>query len=199
MNKIKPVYTLPDEMDRLSGLLQPNSCEECTHIKNVENYNWYQLGDFSTNADCAKLGQRVSSHVGTCSAFRMPILAHVWRIWQRLVTCCVNIYWWIIYRCVTKHKYHIVQTGLKPGYCDPGERLLAAIFTEVTDFVANNNHWDWEESEGHTIAWKAFQHADEFGNGYLTALNAGETTESDDYLAMRYAKKVIDNYRYMWY
>ena len=68
-----------------------------------------------------------------------------------------NLKWNILHRFHPKHRYHMVPTGLKPGYYDPDTLIFNATFTLLTEFVENNIKWDrvdWEgDDEGHRKAW----------------------------------------------
>lgn len=50
-----------------------------------------------------------------------------------------DLYWAIKHRIIPKHKYHIIRTGLKPGYYDPDTRILHCIFSEVYNWAEYNN------------------------------------------------------------
>jgi len=118
-----------------------------------------------------------------------------------LKTWWSDTYWWFIHRLVPKHRYHVVDTGLPPGYYDPDIRLLAGIFNEVHKFVANN-HWDWTQTEQHRMAWQVLKAADAYGQEYMRlrteCVTFEEETEANN-KAVRHAKKVLDNVRSMWY
>ena len=52
-----------------------------------------------------------------------------------------NILYWFKYRLVKKHKYHLVDTKLSPGYYDYDTRLLHATFSLFVEFVEEQNQW----------------------------------------------------------
>jgi len=64
-----------------------------------------------------------------------------------------NVKMWVIYRTISR--YHIIHTGLKPGYYDPGERILHGMFytfvhsfyPEWKRFVAMGLDADYELSQ----------------------------------------------------
>jgi hypothetical protein len=68
-----------------------------------------------------------------------------------------NLKWKILHRFHPKHRYHVVDTGLEPGYYDPCTQIFASNFQLLCDFVDNNVKWDridWEGDEAHVAAWK---------------------------------------------
>lgn len=46
-----------------------------------------------------------------------------------------NIKYWFMYRFHPKHQYHIVKTGLKPGYYDIDIRMERAMISLLIEFV----------------------------------------------------------------
>ncbi len=55
--------------------------------------------------------------------------------------------WWVKYRVIPKHKYHMLNLGTKPGYSDVCERLIHANFQLLKEFVEKENpleeiNWD---------------------------------------------------------
>jgi hypothetical protein len=43
-----------------------------------------------------------------------------------------------------QHRYHILQTGLHPGYHDPNKQITCALFKSVCDFLdATDDFIDW--------------------------------------------------------
>lgn len=44
--------------------------------------------------------------------------------------------WWLKYRLLPKHQYHLVRTGLEPGYHDYDERMLHAAMALLCKYVA---------------------------------------------------------------
>ncbi len=46
-----------------------------------------------------------------------------------------DIRYWFVYRLIPKHKYHLVETGLKPNYHEIDTRMLHANFNMLKDFV----------------------------------------------------------------
>ncbi len=60
-----------------------------------------------------------------------------WTPWwfDRIVFKIDDASWWLIYRFNRNHQYHIIRTGLKPGYYDTDDLLEAAILTLFFRFV----------------------------------------------------------------
>jgi len=58
-----------------------------------------------------------------------------------------DIKWWFLHRFHPKYRYHIIKTGLKPGYYDSDSRILRACFGELNNFVENcADKIDWRSS-----------------------------------------------------
>ena len=199
MTKPKPVYTLPapGEDELISFLCAINNCAYCKHVKDIEAYEWYTLGDTTPDAYCSLLSQRVSSHVGTCSAFSKSLAHRCKDLGYKLKTWWSDTYWWFVHRINPRHRYHIINTGLTPGYYDPDIRILAGIFKEVITFI-NENHWDWTQTDQDKQAYKELVAAAEFGKPYLERATTGGEPEDHD-KAVEHAKKVLDNLNHMWY
>jgi hypothetical protein len=55
---------------------------------------------------------------------------------------------WVQYR--TTRRYHIINTGMKPGYADASERMLHVNFNMLKDFVEieKAHMWTWHEEKG---------------------------------------------------
>lgn len=68
-----------------------------------------------------------------------------------------NAWWWILYRIHPKHRYHMVNTGLKPGYYDPDILLIYSTFNILHEFVKEcieNPIVDWEAEEESKRIWE---------------------------------------------
>jgi hypothetical protein len=105
------------------------------------------------------------------------------KVWWRKIRLTLppfikNIERWIAYR--TYDKYHIVKTGLKPGYRDITWRLPCAMFTLIEEFVeyeSASDIVDWDASIGDKQAyldimrtykfWKQFKDFDSYDEGRL--------------------------------
>ena len=58
--------------------------------------------------------------------------------------------WWLLHRLHPRHRYHVVHTGLPPGYYDSDTLILHAVFQQFEDFY---RHWDWAGNPtGYAIA-----------------------------------------------
>jgi hypothetical protein len=61
-------------------------------------------------------------------------LKHVKWFWCRNpIRVSHDLIWWVRHRTV--NRYHIIETGLKPGWWDTDTRLLHAAFTLLENFV----------------------------------------------------------------
>ena len=63
-----------------------------------------------------------------------------------------RIKWWVCHRTIDR--YHVVDTGLEPGYYDCDYRILHSVFSLFNEFmeVQQDGHVDWE-SEFHSKEW----------------------------------------------
>lgn len=62
-----------------------------------------------------------------------------------------NLKWWFLHRTVDK--YHVVDTGLEPGYYDVPERMLHACFQLLVDYVEKeqpNEITEWDSVTEHS-------------------------------------------------
>ena len=64
---------------------------------------------------------------------RLPDWVPLWFI--HVVFTIDDVSWWFIHRFNRHHHYHIIRTGLKPGYYDTDDLLEAAIITLLYRFV----------------------------------------------------------------
>ena len=64
--------------------------------------------------------------------------------------------WPIVHTLHPKYRYHIVKTGLTPGYYDADIRILHSVFSIFSEFVERNKngHVNWEANEYHRKIWK---------------------------------------------
>lgn len=87
---------------------------------------------------------------------------------------------WFTYRLVPKHKYHLIRTGLKPGYYEIDTRMLYGCFSLLREYVESEIASRWTE-DGLTgaaaglsqLAWESELTYDEFeshGNPELIGL-----------------------------
>lgn len=53
-------------------------------------------------------------------------------LWRRLVTEPI---WWVKYRLLPRHRYHLVPTGDKPGYADQLHRMLGVNMQLLKDYI----------------------------------------------------------------
>ena len=138
--------------------------------------------------------------------------------WQRLVSYLDDIQcfwvlrrrlrdakWWLLHRLVPRHRYHIIRTGLKPGYYDPDWRITFAVFEIVAEF---KHHVDglinWDSDPGHELAWKAICDATAWWEGGAKKhildgdLSLKDEAALDDLTAIHMAA-IGHALPYMWY
>jgi len=67
-----------------------------------------------------------------------------------------DIKYWFLYRLIKKHKYHLVDTGLKPNYYEIDMRMLHANFNMLKEYVevelAGMQLWRKEETDNDWIS-----------------------------------------------
>jgi len=68
-----------------------------------------------------------------------------------------NLKWFIFHRIHPHHRYHVVRTGLAPGYADECEVILHVSFTILKTFyerqIGPHNSVNWQEEENHSRAF----------------------------------------------
>lgn len=120
--------------------------------------------------------------------------------WYWLKRVPRNIKYWIAHR--TYDKYHIVKTGMKPGYCDTVWRLPYVIFTLNEEFVekelaADIVDWTYTPEDKQTYLeliqayafWKQFKDFEPYGDVKLDFIY--RTKEYKERLAERGGDKPI--------
>lgn len=76
-----------------------------------------------------------------------------YNIYEFLSNIYYKIKYWIIYR--TTDQYHIIRTGLKPGYYDVDYRLVHGMFNLLVEFVEKEyERIDWNSDDDHKHAAK---------------------------------------------
>jgi hypothetical protein len=63
-----------------------------------------------------------------------------------------NVRSWLRYRLLKRHRYHLVDTGLTPGYYDQDNRMLHACFALLVDYVDELFHLSAKVSEAQHYA-----------------------------------------------
>lgn len=121
--------------------------------------------------------------------------------------------WKIIHRVHPKHRYHVVKTGLKPGYYDPDVRILYSNMNLMKEFVEiTKDTVDWDSDEGHQHAWNELQDIYKWWEGYEEllesrdkALNSPNYEEYFDFEnrvhdeEQKMLIRLMKIRRYMWY
>ena len=64
-----------------------------------------------------------------------------------------DIKWWFFHRFHPSHQYHIIRTGLRPGYYDPEDRILFGVMNIAKEFI-EGVCINWDSDEGHEQAYK---------------------------------------------
>jgi hypothetical protein len=60
-----------------------------------------------------------------------------------------DLKWWILHRFHPSHRYHIIHSGLRPGWYDRDLMMAVIIKKIIIDFIEQEepyNHWDTKNS-----------------------------------------------------
>ena len=103
---------------------------------------------------------------------------------------------WVRYR--TYNRYHIVNTGMEPGYVDVTERMLHINFNMLKDFVEieKAHMWEWSgnpKMEQPGVSYLAWEMGLEEVNDNSQAENAREIYELYDWWTNQRPYRVEDN------
>lgn len=121
-------------------------------------------------------------------------------LWWSIKHRAKNAYWWFRHRLDPRHRYHVVRTGLCPGYYDPDIRLMAAIFNETSLFIERTGSLiRWNDDGHHAAAYKAFTEAAEWWKAHKDDLGDCDESDAEWQEAKRLMQAVIENLRIMWY
>ena len=131
-------------------------------------------------------------------AKKHPILAKIKDIYRSLRWSLNNPgpIWWIKYRIIPKHKYHVIYTKLSPGYHDPSARILSAVFGELEDWANRDYHTDGYIVSGRIAIPKAI-----VGDVANVSYDTGEPATEDDIEYYLMKKDTFDDLRevYLWW
>lgn len=98
-------------------------------------------------------------------------------VWWALWRFRRNLVWGIIHRVHPKYRYHVVKTGLKPGYYDPDTRILYTNMNLTKEFVdITKDTVEWNSDEGHRHAWDELQTIYKWWEGYEDLLKSRDKT-----------------------
>lgn len=116
-----------------------------------------------------------------------------------------DIQYWFLYRFSSEHKFHLVDTKLKPGYYDQDTRLFHVVFALLLDYLEENEQSGFgvvpnkrlvqlaEWYKTHTDVFKA--ELEEIDNKYKNNFNsewAKEYTEAETRQYELCSKKLIE-------
>jgi len=68
-----------------------------------------------------------------------------------------NVYYWFQYRLHPAYKYHLIKTGLKPGYHEIDNRMINGMFNILKEFCENEqpyHDWCWNNKGEKFISGK---------------------------------------------
>lgn len=82
-------------------------------------------------------------HSSIAMVFGCPVFSErksrvIWVLYKILCTIS-NVKYWLMYRFVRRHQYHIVRTGLKPKYYDIDTIMLHAMMSLLCRYVEDGN------------------------------------------------------------
>ena len=92
---------------------------------------WYSLFNCRNSSSAYVFGISI---FGNPYFHRPWFKATVYRLY-RVGLAAHNSQYWLMYRLIPKHQYHIVRTGLKPGYYDHDTLILHACFAELGRYI----------------------------------------------------------------
>ena len=107
-----------------------------------------------------------------------------------------DVWWWLLHRVHPRHRYHVMRTGLTPGYYDPATRIVCGVLAEITHFVDSDPCIDWAWAPDHAEAWRVMNAAADFWREHK-----GSLTSSDDHHgeACKHIAALAPALGYMWY
>lgn len=88
-----------------------------------------------------------------------------------------NIYWWFVHRLVPRHKYHVIYTGLTPGYHDGFDRIVWGSFTILEQHVKIRPDYSDDRIDPKLSTWKRYE---EYVNREADYLNKMEVEFAND-------------------
>jgi len=107
------------------------------------------------------------------------ILINLFDWW--IYTACPKIdraWWWFRHRFDPRHRYHVVKTGLEPGYYDVPELMLYSCFSLLVRFVEEEygiqgweDYLDSDEAEGDDSNCRREWHLSEISDLYYWWIN----------------------------
>ncbi len=125
---------------------------------------------------------------------RHPILSGIVDAWKNFRE--PGPLWWLRYRLVPRHRYHIVRTRLSPGYHDPSSRILYAVFGELDAWVQEDWHTD-----GYLVSGRIALPKEIVGERAGASYETGDPATEEDIAYYLSRKDMIDDLReaYLWW
>lgn len=111
-----------------------------------------------------------------------------------------NILWWFKHRLVPRHRYHVMKTPLKPGFCDPSLRIAACLFAEAECYVERVQYVDWAD-DTHEEAWRGLMFAVAFWKSRREDILRDGDDGSEEFCAemSRHLRAILYARPFMWY
>lgn len=90
-----------------------------------------------------------------------------WRqkAWWWLCALPGRIKWFLLHRLHPSHRYHIVNTGFRPGFRDADSRMEACLVRLFLDYIENEKPFEWFETDG-SEEWPKIKCLYDFFKGY---------------------------------
>jgi len=120
--------------------------------------------------------------------------------------------WWFLHRFHPNHQYHIIRTGLKPGYHDPDKRITSAIFGITKEFFEQMGESLSSKEDIHREliplreTYEVFKDATEFWDSHHKFFLGeedeelgGEDLEQMEEKALLHMQAIIQHLGHMWY
>lgn len=95
--------------------------------------DWF---DFSNSSHARVFGQSaLCGQSGEEEWWRAFFIRPIWTLGNRLY----NAKWWLMHRLHPKHRYHIIDSGLTPGYYDVDTLILNGCFSLLCRYVEHEH------------------------------------------------------------
>lgn len=111
--------------------------------------HWLEKKCFPNRPKVASAEQWVEIHKIEKSKHIRNLLVNTVPQWFSVKKRQINdIKYWVLYRTKSAHKYHLIDTGLKPNYYEIDTRMLHGMFNLLKNFCEYESaHHDWMWSD----------------------------------------------------
>lgn len=114
-------------------------------------------------------------------------ISHRWKWWV------TDPIWKFKHRFIPKHKYHILRTGLKPGYHDPDTQMLYSWMKLNKEFIdGTSDTIDWEQDSQKEIYSDIFKVYEWWENYEIRLKEIDNSYDNmDDMVEMEFNEKKV--------